>query len=232
MAATKGSSRDRLLDAAEQVFAEKGYDAATTREIAALSGDTLGTLSYHFKNKETLLREVIARRIEELNERRRAAYAEATAKAGGTAPDLDQVVTAIVLPLVKLAMTGGSSWENYITLLCKIMYVAPDDHQKMLASVLDPVGSEFLGWLKAAVSPSRHRNASYAYQFIIGCTLDAVIQFKNDRLKRISAGSASARDFADLSEQLLLFLVAGTHAILDRPAKKRRAPSKGEAALT
>jgi AcrR family transcriptional regulator len=96
MAATKGGSWDRLLNAAEQVFAEKGCDAATTRQIAALSGDTLGTLSYHFKTKDVLLREVLTRRFEEMNELRRAMYAEFSDRRGGGVPDLDEAITAIV----------------------------------------------------------------------------------------------------------------------------------------
>ena len=48
MAAPKGGSRDRLLDAAEKLFAQRGFDGTSIRDIAARSGDTIGTLSYHF----------------------------------------------------------------------------------------------------------------------------------------------------------------------------------------
>jgi AcrR family transcriptional regulator len=219
MAATKGGSWDRLLDSAEQVFAEKGYDGATTREIAALSGDTLGTLSYHFKTKETLLREVLMRRFEEMNDLRRAMYKDFSARHGGATPDLDEAITAIVLPMIKLALTSAPGWRSYITLICRLMYITTEDHGKLIPKMLDPIGIELIGWLKETCSPSAHINLAYAYQFIIGCMLDSVVQAKNDRLKRISGGSASATNFSAVSERLLPFVIAGTKAILDIPVR-------------
>lgn len=219
MAATKGGSWDRLLNAAERVFAEKGYDAATTRQIAALSGDTLGTLSYHFKTKDILLREVLTRRFEEMNELRRAMYSEFSVKRGGAVPDLDEAITAIVLPMMKLALRSEPGWRDYISLFCRLMYVATEDHTKLVPQLLDPIGIELLGWLKAACPPSSHTNLAYAYQFIIGCMLDSVAQAKNDRLKRISGGTASATNFIAVSERLIPFLIAGSKAILDMPAR-------------
>lgn len=219
MAATKGGSWDRLLDSAEQVFAEKGYDAATTREIAALSGDTLGTLSYHFKSKETLLLEVLTRRFEDMNEQRRAMYRGFSAKRGGGVPDLEEAITAIVLPMVKLGLTSKAGWKNYITLICRLMYVTTEDKGKVIPKLLDPLGVELIGWLKATSPPSTHVNLAFAYQFLIGCMLDSVVQGKGDRLKRISGGVASAADFASVSERLLPFVIAGTKAILDIPVR-------------
>ncbi|MBB6122381.1 TetR/AcrR family transcriptional regulator [Sphingobium subterraneum] len=219
MAATKGGSWDRLLDAAEHVFSEKGYDAATTRQIAALSGDTLGTLSYHFKTKDVLLREVLTRRFEEMNGLRRAMYNDFLMKRGGGVPDLDEAITAIVLPMMKLALKGEPGWRNYISLFCRLMYVTTEDHNKIIPQLLDPIGIELLGWLKAACPPSTHTNLAYAYQFMIGCMLDSVVEAKNDRLNRISAGAASAANFLAVSERLLPFVIAGTKAVLNIPPR-------------
>ena len=228
MAATKGGSLDRLLDSAECVFAQKGYDAATTREIAARSGDTLGTLSYHFKSKETLLLEVLTRRFDEMNDQRRAMYRDFAAKRNGDVPTLDEAVTAIVLPVMKLALTSKPGWRDYITILCRLVYVVPEEHGKIISQILDPIGVELLGWLKAACPPASHANVAYAHQFIIGCMLDSVVQARNDRVKRISDGAASATDFPAVSERLIPFLVAGTKSILDLPADgaRRRGPPR------
>lgn len=49
-------TRDRLVDAALQVFATRGYDGATTREIAKVAGVALAALPYHFETKDALWR--------------------------------------------------------------------------------------------------------------------------------------------------------------------------------
>jgi TetR/AcrR family transcriptional regulator len=53
--------RRRLLDAAEEVFAARGYRGATTREIANRAGLAKRMLFYYFPNKEALYRGVLDR---------------------------------------------------------------------------------------------------------------------------------------------------------------------------
>lgn len=49
----------QIIDAAVSVFAEKGYDAANTNEIAKAAGIAVGSLFQYFKTKENLFRYVI-----------------------------------------------------------------------------------------------------------------------------------------------------------------------------
>ena len=53
------SKKDKIIDAAVDLFAEKGFSNTSTAEIAALSGVAQGTLFYHFKQKEGILCEVL-----------------------------------------------------------------------------------------------------------------------------------------------------------------------------
>ena len=47
-------TKARILAAAEAVFAAKGFDGASTREIAAAAGVNISSLHYHWESKETL----------------------------------------------------------------------------------------------------------------------------------------------------------------------------------
>jgi AcrR family transcriptional regulator len=49
-----GSTKARILDAAEEVFAARGFQGASTREIAARAGVNISSLHYHWESKETL----------------------------------------------------------------------------------------------------------------------------------------------------------------------------------
>ena len=51
---TPASTKARILRAAEQVFAERGFDGSSTREIAAHAGVNISSLHYHWASKETL----------------------------------------------------------------------------------------------------------------------------------------------------------------------------------
>jgi AcrR family transcriptional regulator len=49
-----GSTKGRILAAAEEVFAARGFQGASTREIAARAGVNISSLHYHWESKETL----------------------------------------------------------------------------------------------------------------------------------------------------------------------------------
>ena len=55
-------TRERLLDAAERLFASRGFPGASVREITEAAGANLGAVNYHFRSKAGLYAEVFARR--------------------------------------------------------------------------------------------------------------------------------------------------------------------------
>lgn len=57
-------SRRRILDAAEQLFAERGFDRTSFVDIAERSGISRGSIPWHFKNKDGLVIAVVERAIE------------------------------------------------------------------------------------------------------------------------------------------------------------------------
>lgn len=58
--------RNEILDVAEELFAAKGYDNASTNDILERIGIARGTLYYHFKSKEEILDAIIARMTDRL----------------------------------------------------------------------------------------------------------------------------------------------------------------------
>jgi AcrR family transcriptional regulator len=67
--AEKPVTRDRLIDAAGVIFAERGYRGATMREIADRSGANLAAAHYHFGSKQKLYRDVVRTHFERLERR-------------------------------------------------------------------------------------------------------------------------------------------------------------------
>jgi AcrR family transcriptional regulator len=67
-AATEDTTRRRILSAALEVFAERGFDGARTRDIAERAGANLGLLTYYFGDKEQLWKAAVTRAFDELRQ--------------------------------------------------------------------------------------------------------------------------------------------------------------------
>ena len=114
--ADQGSTRERILDIALELFTERGYDKTSIRDIAERLGTTKAALYYHFKSKADILLELHLR-LHELGER---LFAELEALPDGNAraeawPGLvDELITAIDdnRELVALHQRNQSAFEE------------------------------------------------------------------------------------------------------------------------
>lgn len=118
-AATLGRSprgeavRNKLLDAAEKLFAERGIDAVSLNSIARLANQLNGSvMQYYFGSKTGLIEAILDRRMSELNRRRTELIADIDT--GDRNRALRQVARAMVLPFAEhLFVEGGSSYLRF-----------------------------------------------------------------------------------------------------------------------
>ncbi len=108
------NTRTAILDAAENLFAAASFDIVSMRDVAAKAKVPLGLINYHFQSKEKLFEAIIARRSDELNSRRREAFAAIKGK-----PDLRQVLDVFLRPYLELMLEGGPGWRAYGRLLAQ-----------------------------------------------------------------------------------------------------------------
>jgi AcrR family transcriptional regulator len=94
-------TRERILDAAERLFARKGITSTSMRALTAAAGVNLAAVHYHFGSKEALLDAVIERRAEPCNAARNRALDRHLAERAEAAPDVEQVLRAFLEPVVE-----------------------------------------------------------------------------------------------------------------------------------
>jgi AcrR family transcriptional regulator len=115
------ATRDRLLDAAERLFAEEGIQAVSLRQINVAAGArNTAAANYHFRTKNDLIRAVAARRMDALSEERLRRLAAVEAEARGGAPDLRRIVEAGFLPPVELLGLPGGGGACYVRFLARV----------------------------------------------------------------------------------------------------------------
>lgn len=113
-------TRTRILDAAERLFANRGYEGASIRDVAAAADVQVHAVSYHFGPKEALFDAVVVRRAAIMTAHRRAALEAArTAAADGPIP-IAAMVRAYVTPFIRSAGHGQPGWRNYAALMGRL----------------------------------------------------------------------------------------------------------------
>ena len=93
---TTEPTRERILAAAEKLFATHGVDGVSLREITRVSGtrNTVG-LQYHFKDRNGVLRAILTKHLVDVDARRHALLDQCESDGGG---DLRAMTAALVMP--------------------------------------------------------------------------------------------------------------------------------------
>ena len=94
----ENNTRERILTAAEKLFAEQGFDGASMRGITASAKVNLSVAYYYFKDKESLLHSVLDRYLLPVMEEMRGLLAAAREAAGAAPIPLRRLLDAMVLP--------------------------------------------------------------------------------------------------------------------------------------
>jgi AcrR family transcriptional regulator len=99
-------TKERILGAAEELFARHGFEGASLRQLTAAAGVNLAAVNYHFGSKDRLIEEVFRRRLDQLNGRRLAALQKIAGEPGTT---IEDVLGAFIAPALELSHDGSGS---------------------------------------------------------------------------------------------------------------------------
>src|SRR5215471_5042092 len=89
------ATKVRILDAAEALFMEHGYEATSLRIITAAAGVNLAAVNYHFGSKEELFQSVLTRRLDPMNQQRVEILTRMEREAGPDPVPCERILSAM-----------------------------------------------------------------------------------------------------------------------------------------
>jgi len=216
-------TRERILDAAEQLFLEKGFRGASLRTLTSTAAVNLAAVGYHFGGKDELLRAVLERRIQPVNaERLRRLDAVEAGWRRGQARTLEPILAALFEPAFA-AMSTASETRDIATLL----YSEPHDG---MPSLIESLFGECARRFHAAISQSLGRTEPDALALRFQLVIGAMIHFLAGRHRHAPpfVGSLRAPSDRALIDEMIAFLAAGLRAPARTKTRTRRAPRAEE----
>lgn len=160
-------SKTRLLDAAEQLFIERGFAGTSLRAITAAAGVNLAGVNYYFRTKEILFQEVLSRRLRPINQRRLQFLDAAEAAGPGAAVPVERIVEAFVAPLL------GSEQESCRRLIGRVHTEPAKCVREVFVAECRDTSRRFAAALEASLSHLPASDIALRLQFMIGVLVQA-----------------------------------------------------------
>ena len=211
------ATQERLLNAAEALFAEREFDAVSIRDIAARADARLALVHYYFGTKEKLFRKVLARRVEELSQRRLGLLA-AYRQSGRRKISVVRIVEAFVLPVLEFSMSGDEGWKSYIRLNGRV--ATSDKYLRMAGNLYDPVAQIFITELAKTLGKASRREIEWGFFFMVSVMSGAFSD--SGRIERLSGGREKSSDVADAYRVMVPFITSGLSEIGRLPVTRRK----------
>jgi AcrR family transcriptional regulator len=164
-------TKERLLDAAERQFAERGFEGVSIRDLAGEAGVNVAAVNYHFQSKINLYQEVLLRRLRPLKKRMLAAIERVDVESDGR-PQLDALIRAFVTEYLHDALAGPQG-ETFLRLMVREMHDPRHGGQVFFTELVLPVHQAFA----TALAYARPDLTSDTIRWIIASIIGQVMHF-------------------------------------------------------
>ena len=111
-----GDTKSRILDAAETLFIDCGYEAMSLRQITSRAEVNLAAVNYHFGSKESLIHSMLSRRLDRLNEER-VKLLDRFDQMLGERLTCEHVLGAMFIPALRLSRDPRVGGKAFLRLL-------------------------------------------------------------------------------------------------------------------
>src|SRR5690606_11707267 len=202
------STKERILGAAEELFAQHGFAGTSLRQVTGLAAVNIAAVNYHIGYKENLVNEVFRRRMDVMTAQRLQQLETALHEQPG---QLEPVLAAFIEPALALAQdrNGGTA---FVRVIARAYAEHNESLRKFLSDHYGHVLREFGKALSACLPGLDKETLYWRLDFLAGALTYAMSDF--GLIKR-PAGASESGHRVRAARELIRFAAAGLQA----PAK-------------
>ncbi len=198
------------MDAAEAIFAERGYYGCSLRDVAARAESNLGLLNYYFRSKEDLFHEIVDRRRDFLYALVRDSL-DASPPSDDPLTAVSGLVRAFVKPFLDICVGEDDGPRNYVRLTSNVMSSYRDPELQGWLTRLQPISDLLIDRLRQAL-PGLDERSLMAGLYMLEAALIFMVQdpgFVDD----LTSGAHTAGRIDGMTAYVAPFFAAGFQAL-------------------
>lgn len=208
-ARAREASIERILDAAEQLFAQYGYHGVTLKDVARQVGVSSTLIHYHFAGKESIFEAVWLRKAP-VSARNRLEAMRRYAADAGDAVTVEGALHAWIDADLDVHVDDPATWAGFGRIAAQANSAAGWGADKM-NQFFNPVAAALVDLLQRAMPDCDRATIFWGYHFLSGAMTHNMS--RTGRLDRLSEGLCSSDDFAAIRHHMATFMAAGFKAI-------------------
>jgi len=200
-------SREKLILSAERLFADRGFDGVSVRDIADAAQVNSALVGYYFGSKQGLLSEVYTRHCMPLNQERTRLLNEVSGQANDAT--LEQILESFIRP--SLEVTIDNHGRSDFTRLRAILSAENSTLlEELIAQNFDESSQIFVDALCRCLPDLTREDVLWRFHFLLGAIYYTAAG--PHRIRALSGGRCDPSDPVASTHQLIPFLAAGFRA--------------------
>ena len=205
MSTTQISTKDRILNAAEGLFAQQGFSGTSLREVTSRADVNIAAVNYHFGSKENLINEVFRRRMDEMSGARISQLGQAVAEHPGA---IEPILRAFVIPALAVSHDRGGGGA-FIRVIARAYAEKNDGLRAFLSARYGHVLRDFAKALATCLPGLSKEQLYWRLDFLSGALTYAMADF--GAIKR-PHGVTDEVHQQRAADELIAFAAAGLKA--------------------
>ena len=216
----ESGSKRKLLDAAEQLFADHGFEAVSVRDITQLAKTNVAAVNYHFGSRDALLGMVMTRYMVPINEERLARLEAVERKYPGKSAPIEEIIDAFVRPLVTQVRKSELSERLFYKLTGRIFAQQGDGMPPQIEDQLRQIIERFTRSFAKALPTVTTEELAWRIHFLAGGMIYLLTH--QDLANRLSNGASGSPAMEATLSRFIRFAAAGLRegTVTEEPVKK------------
>lgn len=203
-------TRHRIIEAAEKLFAMRGIEGVSIRDITQAARVNLAAINYHFRTKSALAAEVFKHCIDPLNARRLELLEAAEKRGGAKAPKLEAVLEAMIRPAVERGFDDEQDNETFLRLMGRCLSEPNVEVEQLVRAHFDKMIRRFDAAFLRALPGLEPEELFWRIKFMFGALHYSLLTC--GKQKNLPVKMRKTLDAEGLIQRLVTFTAAGLRA--------------------